>query len=129
MATKRNPGKKPNRGSDMDIALFEALASAVPNKDTGPDPEHILEALSDDDAQGEESVFPRRGAAVRKIGLVLDDRETERAQQIVAHIHDQCGEQIELAQAVKIALYACEINDKAIYKAYREMTTRRGAQK
>ena len=41
--------KRLNRTTDMDAALFEALKTQVPKKDTGPDPDDILAGFFDED--------------------------------------------------------------------------------
>ncbi len=104
--------KRLNRTTDMDAALYEALQTRVPDKDTGPDPDDVLRDLFDDIAgAGEE------GKAVGAAGDVLreDDQATELTMRldevdreivadIVQSVVERTGEQPDTAQAIRIAL-------------------------
>ncbi|MCF6198301.1 MAG: hypothetical protein L3J67_02700 [Hyphomicrobiaceae bacterium] len=110
--------KRPNRSRDMDEALFEALKTQVPPKDTGPDPDDILAGLFEDELKGKE----HRGDGVGSLAaeamvfsVELDAVGLARAQEIVDLIKTQTGEQVDIADALKIALFCDPLEvEKAI---------------
>ncbi len=113
--------KRLNRTTDMDNALFEALKTRVPKKDTGPDPDDILSGLFDDD---EDEPLQQLSGENREIRVTLDDVDRQYAQKIMELVRHQTGEQIDLAQAIKIALALCPINEQEIGTAFAETRSR-----
>ncbi len=118
MVKPNRNNRKLNRRSDMDDALSEALASSVPDKNTGPDPDDILMGIFEDDNAGS-----MQSGKVRDIVVALDEIDRQHAQQIMELVRQQTGEQIELAQAIKIALSLCPMNDEKIEVAYAKTRT------
>ena len=114
--------KRLNRTTDMDNALFEALKTRVPEKDTGPDPDDILSGLFDDD---EEEASQQLSGKNRDISVTLDDVDRQYAQKIMELVRHQTGEQIDMAEAIKIALSLCSMDEQEIGAAYRGITTRK----
>ena len=117
--------RKPlNRSSDMDAALFEALQTEVPVKDTGPDPDDILAGFFDEEEEARDPIGGHSGDS-RSVVLQLDELDRERAQQIVDLIRNQTGEQIDLLDAVRIALFVCPLDEQEIHMAHRMIGTRK----
>ena len=114
--------KRLNRTTDMDDALFEALKTRVPQKDTGPDPDDILSGLFDDD-EDESSQQPC--GKDRDVSVTLDDVDRQHAQQIMEIVRHQTGEQIDLAGAIKIALSLCSKNEQEVGAAFEETRSRK----
>lgn len=117
------PNSRSNRGSDMDDALLQALGTSVPDKDTGPDPDDILSGLFDDDEEGGEDISPNQAGENRSLAIELNERDRSRAEQIMQLVRAQTGEQIELAQAIKMALFLCPLDEGNINKAYTDLKT------
>ena len=118
MAKSNSSSQKLNRCSDMDAALFEALASAVPDKNTGPDPDDIL---GDVLAQEADASSLQQGEG-RNIVVALDVIDIGRAEQIVELVRRQSGEQVDMAQAIKVALSLCTMDEEVIGAAYAGIT-------
>ncbi len=113
--------KRLNRTTDMDDALFEALKTRVPQKDTGPDPEDILSGLFDDD---EDEPLEQLGGEKREISVTLDGVDRQYGEKIMELVRRQTGEQVDLAEAIKIALALCPTNEQEIGRAFAETRTR-----
>ena len=125
MAKTKRAGKKPNRSSDMDQALFEALKTAVPQKDTGPDPDNILSGLFDDEDDDIEVTLDNIGES-RSLVMEVDEADCAHGEKIIKLVQEQTGEQIELAEAIKIALMICPLEPKDVSKAYSAIRKRPG---
>lgn len=123
MAKPNRSSQKLNRRSDMDDALFEALASSVPEKNTGPDPDDILGDVFEDDGD----VASEQCGKDRDVAVTLDEIDRQHAQQIMEHVRYQTGKQIDLAGAIKIALSLCPMNEREIGAAYAETRSRKHA--
>jgi len=121
MAKPNRSSQKLNRRSDMDDALFDALASNVPEKNTGPDPDDILGKVLEDDVEGAREQCGKG----RDVTVELDDVDRQRAQQITEIVRHQTGEQIDLAGAIKIALALCSMNEQEVDAAYAETRSRK----
>jgi hypothetical protein len=123
MVESKHRNTKTGRGSDMDDALFEALETRIPDKDTGPDPDDILTDLSGDD--GEKN---RQNATnierLKRLLIDLDKTDLEYAELIVQMVRTRTGEHIELAQAVRIALFSCPQDEETIGRAYMKVCAR-----
>ena len=124
MAKSKNSSSRLNRGSDMDSALFEALASDIPEKNTGPDPEHILRDLFEGESEGDIDIARARRSRVRTTTVALDEFEVKRVEQIVEIVRAQTGEQINTADALRITLGVCEMDEHIIERAYRQLCVR-----
>ncbi len=116
--------KRPNRSQDMDLALFEALKTSVPPKDTGPDPDDILAGLFEDELHGEgqpgdETGMPIVSALV--LSVELDKAGLARAQNIVDIIKIQTGKQIDMSDALKIALFCDPLENEQVMEAFRKV--------
>jgi len=113
--------KRLNRTTDMDNALFEALKTAVPEKNTGPDPDDILAELFDD----EDPALTRQSVEdVRAVTITLGKEDRARANKVMQLVARQCGEQIGLDQAIRMALFSCSLQDEALLEAYRAICAR-----
>ena len=115
--------KRANRSLDMDEALFAALKTKVPSKDTGPEPDDILAGLFEEELTGEEgkqetTVRSQRSAGGLSFHVELDEEGLQRGQQIIEAIREQTGEQIDMVDALRIALFAVSIEREVILKAY-----------
>ena len=91
--------KRPNRSRDMDEALFDALKTIVPPKDTGPDPDDILAGLFEDELKGGEEKSDKVGSLAAEplvFSVELDERGLARAQEIVDLIKAQTGNKSRL---------------------------------
>ena len=124
MAKSKNSSSRLNRGSDMDSALFEALASDIPDKNTGPDPNEILGDIFESNEGADTDILSAHDRRVRKITVVLDKFEVERAGQIVELVRAQTGEQIDTAEAIRVALGVCEMDEQLIERAYQQLCLR-----
>ncbi len=126
MAKTTRSAQKLNRRADMDEALFEALASSIPPKNTGPDPDDILGDIGEDDRGDDDDSGNARVQRLENRNLVvgLDDIDTHRANKIVALVREQTGEQVDLASAIKIALSLCPLDEQKIGTAYRGIMAR-----
>ncbi len=120
-----NSGKvgkaKTGRGAQMDKALFEALKTAVPEKNTGPDPYDILSdparEARDTRETGEGNRAGRGHAAETTRHLVdLDRSDRARIEHIAGIVRENTGEQPDVAGVIRIALRAC-LQDRDIIKA------------
>jgi len=107
----------------MDEALFEALKTKVPQKDTGPDPDDILAGLFEDDVKGKGYSGDDVGSLAVEgstdedmiFSVELDAVGLARAREIVELIKAQTGEQVDIADALKIALFCDPLEiEKAI---------------
>ena len=116
--------KRLNRTTDMDDALFEALKTPVPQKDTGPDPDDILAGLFDDDEEDDPSQEQSGGQG--HVVVPLDEIDRQRVEQIVELVRRQTGEQIDMARAIKIALALCTMDEQEIGVAYEGITAEKG---
>ena len=123
MSKAKRSYKKSNRSSDMDQALFDALTTAAPPKDTGPDPDNILSGLFDDE---DEDIEVTCDDMEERRHLVLEVDEADRAsgEKIIELVLEQTGEQIELSQAIKIALKVCPFDSEIIGKANDDIRAR-----
>ena len=121
MAKPNRSSQKLNRSSDMDDALFDALVSSVPEKNTGPDPDDILRDILEDDVEGARE----QCGTDRLVAVTLDGIDRQYAQQIMELVHQQTGEQIDLAGAIKIVLSLCPMNEREIDAAYVETRSRK----
>ena len=110
--------KRANRTTDMDKALYEALKTGIPPKDTGPDPDDILAGLFEDELQGNdepEEKTERSGSRAQVFQVELDEDGLAHAQQIVDLIKAQRGEPISIVEALKVALYGAPLDrDRAL---------------
>ena len=118
--------KRLNRTTDMDDALFEALKTQVPHKDTGPDPDDILAGLFDDDDEKDADQSELNIRDSRASAIELDDIDRERVEQIVQLIRNQTGEQIDAADAIRIALFLCPLDEQEIHMAFKMIGPRKG---
>ncbi len=100
--------KRPNRTSDMDDALFEALKSGVPAKDTGPEPEDILDGLFEDEGGDVSVLDPDPVADPAELSIRLEPADRDRLREIVDYVREQTGKKIEAAEAVRLALCVCQ---------------------
>ncbi|MCP4935756.1 MAG: hypothetical protein GY927_16495 [bacterium] len=123
MAKPNCSSQKFNRSSDMDDALFEALASSVPVKNTGPDPDDILEGVFEDDG----GVSSEQSGKDRRVAVTLDGIDRQYAQQIMEIVRHQIGEQVDLVGAIKIALSLCPMNEYDVGTAFAETMSRKQA--
>jgi len=116
--------KRPNRSQDMDTALFEALKTSVPPKDTGPDPDDILAGLFEEESLGEgQSGNDTRSLLPAKMvfSVELDKAGLDRAQNIVDIIKIEMGKQIDMSDALKIALFCDPLKSEQVIKAFRKI--------
>ena len=119
--------KRLNRTTDMDNALFEALNTPVPEKDTGPDPDDILAGLFDEDDKAEEVEADSFWQQIDNSGnppSSLDDVDQARAAQIMEAVREQTGLSVDLTEAIKIALHACPLDEQVLVDALEVIRTR-----
>ena len=112
--------KRRNRTSDMDDALFEALKTSVPPKDTGPEPEDILAGLFEEELRGEglEKDGKQTAGALQFFSIGLDEKGLERAQAIVDLVKAHTGEQMEVADVLKTLLFCPRPQKEQIVDAF-----------
>ena len=121
--SERSAGKNLSRHAKMDAALALALATKVPDKDTGPDPDDILNALVDEEA-GPENNQTAAGNK-RRYTIELDEAERERGEQILRLIQRATGEHKELGDALRVALLQCPLDEQVIAEAFKQLSSRR----
>jgi len=129
---KRSGKKKPGRGAMLDDALAQVLATAAPDKDTGPDPDDILSGVLGEPGPAVGAADPgfmagsKRNATagagtVRMFEIGLDADERARVERICRIVREATGVRIDTAQAVRIALKTCGLQRAEIEAAYVEL--------
>lgn len=104
MNAERKPRKKrPTRRQLADEALDRLLGGIIPEKDTGPDPTDIRPAEID---------------ALSRHQVTLDEDERARANEILNILFELTGRQMDVAEALRVALNACPLEQDGIARAF-----------
>jgi hypothetical protein len=126
--------KRLKRSEEMDLALFDILASEPPVKDSGPDPFDIIDIPPEKNAAGcglaadmplhEGESGDEAGEDGFSCALVLDARELEKLEKIRSIVLAARGDYIGMEDALRLALEMCRLKERDILEAHAGKTRR-----